>query len=92
MAGGGNLERYVILNCHALDFLIFKIKEQEFQKKKFCRSLSYYYTYLYPDLDKKFKYTISKISIWISVFKIVCKNALAKTIFEGMEGKNQPIP
>ena len=34
MAGGGNLERYVILNCHALDFLIFKIKEQEFQKKK----------------------------------------------------------
>ena len=33
MAGGGNLERYVILNCLALDFLIFKIKEQEFQKK-----------------------------------------------------------
>ena len=33
MAGGGNLERYVILNCNALDFLIFKIKEQEFQKK-----------------------------------------------------------
>ena len=32
MAGGGNLERYVILNCLALDFLIFKIKEQEFQK------------------------------------------------------------
>ena len=37
---------YVILNFPALDFLIHKIKEWEFQKK-FCRSLSNFYTY--PD-------------------------------------------
>ena len=35
---------YVILNFPALDFLIRKIKEREFQKI-FCRSLPYFYTY-----------------------------------------------
>ena len=34
----------VILNFPALDFLILKIKEREFQKY-FCHSLPYFYTY-----------------------------------------------
>ena len=34
---------YIILNFSALDFLVGKIKEREFQKY-FCRSLPYFYT------------------------------------------------
>ena len=40
---------YVILNFPALDFLIHKIKELEFQKN-FCCSLPYFYTY--PDRNQ----------------------------------------
>ena len=35
-------ENYVILNFPALDFLVHKIKEREFQKM-FYRSLPYFY-------------------------------------------------
>ena len=41
--------RYIILNFPALDFLVRKIKEREFQKS-LCCSLPYFYTYLGSNL------------------------------------------
>ena len=47
--GMGKLKKYMLFWIFTQDFLIHKIKEQEFQKK-FCCSLPYSYTY--PSVNK----------------------------------------